>query len=205
VSPVFAHGDLRLYLLTLLDERPRHGYELIKALEDRFYGLYTPSAGTIYPRLAALEDAGLVTHEMVAGRKVYRLTDAGREEVAARGDELDDLEDRVRASARHIAKEIRSDVKATVRELRDELREATRQVRREERRTRDEGWADLHRTVRSLRHELRAFADDVVDAARETQLDRTVLRAVRVVLDEARAAVVDVLEGKPAKADDPEH
>src|SRR5256885_557386 len=105
MSRVFGHGDLRLYLLKLLDERPRHGYELIRLLEDRFYGLYTPSAGTIYPRLSALEDDGLVTHDVVDGRKVYRLTDAGRDELAARGDQMAGLEDRVRASTRHLARE----------------------------------------------------------------------------------------------------
>ena len=51
--PVFAHGHLRLYLLSLLAERPMHGYELIQALSDRFGGTYVPSAGTIYPRLAS--------------------------------------------------------------------------------------------------------------------------------------------------------
>jgi hypothetical protein len=51
MTPVFGHGHLRLYLLSLLDESPKHGYELIQALEDRFGGTYVPSAGTIYPRL----------------------------------------------------------------------------------------------------------------------------------------------------------
>ena len=52
MTPVFGHGHLRLYLLSLLDESPMHGYELIQALGDRFGGTYIPSAGTIYPRLA---------------------------------------------------------------------------------------------------------------------------------------------------------
>ena len=60
MSPVFAHGQLRLYLLALLDEGPRHGYEVIQDLENRFNGLYSPSAGTVYPRLAKLEEEGLV-------------------------------------------------------------------------------------------------------------------------------------------------
>ena len=58
MSPVFGHGRLRLYLLKLLDESPRHGYDVIRELEDRFMGLYTPSAGTVYPRLARLEADG---------------------------------------------------------------------------------------------------------------------------------------------------
>ena len=61
MPPVFAHGRLRLYLLKLLDEAPRHGYEVIRLLEERFQGLYAPSAGTVYPRLAKLEAEGLVT------------------------------------------------------------------------------------------------------------------------------------------------
>ena len=52
MAPVFSHGDLRLYLLSLLDESPRHGYDLMQALSDRTGGTYTPSAGTVYPRLA---------------------------------------------------------------------------------------------------------------------------------------------------------
>jgi DNA-binding PadR family transcriptional regulator len=79
VSPVFRHGGLRLYLLKLLDEAPRHGYEVIRLLQDRFLGVYAPSPGTIYPRLARLEEEGLVTHDEVDGRKVYRITDKGRE------------------------------------------------------------------------------------------------------------------------------
>ena len=93
MSPVFRHGSLRLYLLRLLDEEPRHGYEVIRLLRDRFMGVYSPSPGTIYPRLARLEEEGLVTHDEVDGRKVYRITEAGREELRSRSDELDELED----------------------------------------------------------------------------------------------------------------
>src|SRR2546423_9006743 len=74
---VFGHGGLRLFLLELLDEQARYGYELIRMVEDHFLGMYTPSAGTIYPRLSAMEADGLVEHEVIEGRKVYRLTDAG--------------------------------------------------------------------------------------------------------------------------------
>ena len=87
MSPVFRHGRLRLYLLKLLDEAPRHGYEVIRLLQDRFLGVYAPSPGTIYPRLARLEEEGLVTHDEVDGRKVYRITEKGREELRARYDE----------------------------------------------------------------------------------------------------------------------
>ena len=78
MAPVFSHGDLRLYLLSLLDESPRHGYDLMQALSDRTGGTYTPSAGTIYPRLAKLEEEGLVTKTADGRTTIYAITDAGR-------------------------------------------------------------------------------------------------------------------------------
>ena len=153
MNRVFSHGRLRLFLLLLLAERPCHGYELIRHMEDRFLGLYTPSAGTIYPRLAALEEEGLVEHEEVEGRKVYRLTDAGREELEAHRHELRDLEARAAESARNLASEIRHEVKASVRELRQELGVAMRDLRKEERRTAREAAEQRHERLRNRARE----------------------------------------------------
>jgi DNA-binding PadR family transcriptional regulator len=129
VSPVFRHGRLRLYLLKLLDEAPRHGYEVIRLLQDRFMGVYAPSPGTIYPRLARLEEDGLVTHEEVNGKKVYSITDKGREEIRARLGDLADLEDELSESLRDVAREISVDVRDTVRSIREELASAAREFR----------------------------------------------------------------------------
>ena len=126
MSPVFRHGRLRLYLLKLLDEAPRHGYEVIRLLQDRFMGIYAPSPGTIYPRLARLEEEGLVTHDEADGRKVYRITEKGREELRARLDDLAELEEEITASVRDIAREVTEDVRDTVRTLREELSLAAR-------------------------------------------------------------------------------
>lgn len=92
MSPVFAHGQLRLYLLVLLAEAPRHGYEVIQDLETRFGGLYTPSAGTVYPRLAKLEEEGLVERTDEGRKATYRITEAGLAEVRARHREVEDLQ-----------------------------------------------------------------------------------------------------------------
>jgi DNA-binding PadR family transcriptional regulator len=135
MTPVFRHGRLRLYLLRLLDEEPRHGYEVIRLLRDRFMGVYAPSPGTIYPRLSRLEDEGLVTHDEENGRKVYRITEAGREELRSRGAELDELEEELSESVSDIAREFGEDVRATVRSLREELTRAAREVRQTERDT----------------------------------------------------------------------
>jgi DNA-binding PadR family transcriptional regulator len=131
MSPVFRHGRLRLYLLKLLDESPRHGYEVIRLLQDRFMGVYAPSPGTIYPRLARLEEDGLVTHEEVDGKKVYSITDKGREEIRSRLSDLADLEDELTESLRDVAKEISEDVRDTVRTIREELASAAREFRAE--------------------------------------------------------------------------
>ncbi len=196
MSPVFGHGRLRLYLLKLLDESPRHGYDVIRELEDRFMGLYSPSAGTVYPRLARLEAEGLVTHHVEEGRKVYRITDAGRSELQERQGDLDDLEQEIAGSVRDLATEIRSEVKGSVRDLRSELKAAARDVRRqgraagrEERQaskpSNDPFRADLERVIDWFRSELRtvtrhgSHTQAEVDALREL-LQRT--------LDEARQA-----------------
>ncbi|MFJ2811914.1 helix-turn-helix transcriptional regulator [Streptomyces sp. NPDC087294] len=129
MPPVFAHGRLRLYLLKLLDEAPRHGYEVIRLLEERFQGLYAPSAGTVYPRLAKLETEGLVTHTTEGGRKVYAITDAGRAELADRSGELVDLELEIGESVAELAAEIRADVRGAAGDLRREMRAAATQAR----------------------------------------------------------------------------
>ncbi|MFF8590924.1 helix-turn-helix transcriptional regulator [Streptomyces sp. NPDC015220] len=129
MPPVFAHGRLRLYLLKLLDEAPRHGYEVIRLLEERFQGLYAPSAGTVYPRLAKLETEGLVTHTTEGGRKVYAITDAGRAELADRSGELADLELEIRESVAELAAEMRADVRGAAGDLRREMRAAASEAR----------------------------------------------------------------------------
>ena len=129
MSPVFGHGHLRLYLLSLLAESPRHGYELIQALGDRFGGTYVPSAGTIYPRLAKLEDDGLVTKAADGRKTVYAITDAGRAELAARHGELDGIENEVTDSVRRLADDVRNSVTSAMRTLRADLAAAARDVR----------------------------------------------------------------------------
>ncbi len=164
MSPVFRHGGLRLYLLKLLDEAPRHGYEVIRLLQDRFLGVYAPSPGTIYPRLARLEEEGLVTHDEVDGKKVYRITDKGRAEINARLDDLAELEEELTESVRDIAREVTEDVRDTVRNLREELTWAAKDVRREHREQAREAARDR---ARRARDEVRESARQARDEARQ--------------------------------------
>jgi DNA-binding PadR family transcriptional regulator len=72
-----ARGGIRFAILSLLKEKPRHGYDIIRAMEDLSGGLYSPSPGAIYPTLQALEDQDLVTSTIEEGKKVYAITEAG--------------------------------------------------------------------------------------------------------------------------------
>lgn len=163
MSPVFAHGSLRLYLLSLLAESPRHGYELIQALSDRFGGTYTPSAGTIYPRLAKLEEEGLVTKQADGRKTVYAITDAGRRELAAREHELGAIEDEVTDSVRRLADEVRAGVDDAMRTLRAELASAARENGRGA--TRVDPRREARDTAREAGRDVRAAATAAIREA----------------------------------------
>lgn len=80
----FAHGDLRLVILHLIAEKPRHGYEIIKAIEERVAGAYSPSPGTVYPTLTLLEEMGLVTVSQGEGTKrLHTITSEGEAHLSA--------------------------------------------------------------------------------------------------------------------------
>jgi DNA-binding PadR family transcriptional regulator len=132
VPPIFSHGRLRLYLLKLLDGGPKHGYELMRLLQERFQGLYAPSAGSIYPRLAKLEEEGLVSRVAEGNRMAYTLTDAGRAELTARADELEALDREIQSSVADLtglADQLQEQISGGLRDIRKQLREQTRQVR----------------------------------------------------------------------------
>jgi DNA-binding PadR family transcriptional regulator len=209
MSPVFSHGRLRLYLLKLLEESPRHGYDVIRLLEDRFMGLYAPSPGTIYPRLQRLEAEGLVTQTKEGGRKVYQITDAGRAELASRHDELDELEAEIAGSVHGLAREIRDEVRGTVRDLKQELKQAAREIRREQRHEnrsrRDHGgdqrwdWYD-----QSVDGRLWEFLDRTQRAIRRVKLTETQVRECAVILDDAFERIRQVLKDDPDQPDQKE-
>ena len=78
-------GEVRSAVLALLAERPKHGYQIIREIEERSGGTWKPSAGSVYPTLQLLADEGIIRAEESNGRKIYSLTEAGREEVAGAG------------------------------------------------------------------------------------------------------------------------
>lgn len=82
IGRMLASGDLRLVALFLIEQQPRHGYDLIKAIEEKSAGFYTPSPGIVYPALTFLEEAGYVTSEADGNKKLYTITEEGRAHLA---------------------------------------------------------------------------------------------------------------------------
>lgn len=194
MSPVFAHGQLRLYLLALLEESPRHGYEVIRALEQRFDGQYSPSAGSVYPRLARLEEEGLVARSDEGRQAVYRITDAGRAEVRTRADDVRTMQRDLDDSVRRLAAEVRDRVRADARDLRAELRSAAREARRSAVGVpADETSSDPRGSVRQAEEALRAFTADVRGELRRAGLEEDAVPQLRAVLDEARRTIRDLV------------
>lgn len=99
----FEPGEMRLVILRLIREKPMHGYEIIKALEERFHGCYTPSAGSVYPTLQMLEDQGYVRIVEEGGKKVYHITPEGEAFLESNKSTIDDIFDRVRDTVRDFA------------------------------------------------------------------------------------------------------
>ena len=204
MSPVFQHGQLRLYLLTLLADGPRHGYEVIRDLEERFGGLYSPSAGTIYPRLARLEEEGLVVREDEGRKAVYSITDAGRAEVEARSADVAALESDLSRTVQQMADEVRNRVRGSARDLRAELAAAARDARKH---ARDAGpglggesptyaGPDLKGAARQAEVLVGRFRDQARAALRRHGVTDATVAEVRTALDEALRRIENALQDK---------
>ncbi|WP_199423507.1 PadR family transcriptional regulator [Actinotalea solisilvae] len=201
MTPVFAHGQLRLYLLALLEAGPRHGYELITALSDRFGGTYRPSPGTVYPRLARLEEEGLVRRHDDGRKATYTLTDAGRAELAARRGDLAALEEDLAETVRALAGRLRDDVRDSMAGLRADLAAAAQQARAGSRahvpppvpphphappHRQPHHRAEAEVLLQRFRDDLRA---DLRRADRQGGVDALTVETLRTVLDGAASAV----------------
>jgi DNA-binding PadR family transcriptional regulator len=123
----FGRGDLKYVILELLKDQPRHGYDIIRALEDRMRGFYRPSPGSVYPTLQMLEDLGYVTSSQQEGKKVYSITDAGRRYLDEQQTTVDDIRSRIAAGWEAASRPEVADLMHELRELgRVLFRQATR-------------------------------------------------------------------------------
>ena len=93
---LFNKGDLKYVILDLIKDKPRYGYDIIRSLQERSHGLYTPSAGAIYPTLQMLEEMGYGTAAERDGKKVYTITDEGRKFLSERKDFTDEIKGHIK-------------------------------------------------------------------------------------------------------------
>ncbi|TLM86761.1 PadR family transcriptional regulator [Pseudarthrobacter sp. NamE5] len=202
MAPVFAHGALRLYLLALLESGPKHGYELIKALKERFGGTYSPSAGTIYPRLGKLEEEGLVATQSAGRRTNYYITASGLAELNRRRDELAGVESEISASVRRLADTVREDIRSNMRGLRANLA-ATAEAARATARSTDltvsgQMPAQNQRSLKEAEMMLQSFRDGLRAELRrhagKEPLSPLALETVRTVLEQAGISIRNSLK-----------
>ncbi|UCI09461.1 PadR family transcriptional regulator [Mesorhizobium sp. B1-1-8] len=156
---MLADGDLKLITLSLLAEAPRHGYDIIKALEERSSGIYSPSPGVVYPTLTFLEEAGYAVSQSEGNKKVFSITDAGRAHLDENREMIDSVLDHLESFGRKMAK---------AREWfgwndDGEDRRGGRGGRGDRLEARDQ--------FRALRHRLRAALGDFVDAPQDKQAE----------------------------------
>jgi DNA-binding PadR family transcriptional regulator len=130
---MFEGGELRLVLLKLLADQPRHGYELIKAIEDMTGGDYAPSPGIVYPTLTMLEDMGLITEQKSKdSKKIYEATTEGRAHLVENSEEVEELIERLEERGQHRRRGQRPEIGRAIGNLMTALRN----------RIAHEGWND---------------------------------------------------------------
>src|SRR4029077_6495632 len=108
VGRMLAQGDLKLLALALIAEQPRHGYELLKLIEEKTSDSYSPSPGVVYPTLAFLEEAGYVTAESEGAKKRYTITEEGRAYLEENRDIADMVIERLEALGKKLARRRRA-------------------------------------------------------------------------------------------------
>jgi DNA-binding PadR family transcriptional regulator len=104
IGRMLAQGDLKLLVLALIAEQPRHGYEIIKVIEEKTSGWYSPSPGVVYPTLTYLEEAGYLVSESEGSKKLYKITPEGESHLKANRDIVDVVLDRLAAIGRKMAR-----------------------------------------------------------------------------------------------------
>jgi DNA-binding PadR family transcriptional regulator len=135
-GPRARRGDVKYFLLEVLEKGPRHGYDIISELEQKSGGRYRPSPGSVYPTLQLLEDGGYATSETVDGKRVYTITDAGRALLKGKAPEVELDPDRVdeddlRSAFFKLSEAVKQAVNVAGRDEQEKLREILTRARRE--------------------------------------------------------------------------
>jgi len=144
---IFEKGDLKYIILNLVKDKPSHGYEIMRALEESFHGFYMPSAGSVYPTLQMLEDMGYVASLERDGKKVYTITEEGKKFLNERQEIIDKIKDQMKDWSGPNRNE---DFHAAMREL----RELWRLIGRRTNRPANEKWDRIRDIIARTRQEI---------------------------------------------------
>jgi DNA-binding PadR family transcriptional regulator len=170
--------DLQLIILALISEKPAHGYEIIKEIERRSSGVYTPSPGVIYPALTYLEEASLAVSEAEGTKKLYRLTEAGAEHVAKNRQQTDEMLERLGRWGEKIAHF--RDQMAQEEEVDERWGGSPREQARKE-------WREMKAEFHELRREMKSALFEKLSASMEEK---------KRVLEVLRKAIAEIRQGK---------
>src|ERR1700691_4447326 len=168
-------GDLQLIILVLLSEKPRHGYEIIKAIEEHCSGIYTPSPGVVYPALTYLEETGFAVAETEGAKKLYRIAGPGAEHLATRRTEADEMLDQLARFGKKMAQYQRQFVEEEV--AGEEWGGSPRDQEKQE-------WRQLKAEFQELKHQVKAALCEKLHASMEEK--QRVLEILRRTIQEIR-------------------
>jgi len=172
---MLASGDLQLIVLALLKEKPRHGYDIIKALEEHSSGFYAPSPGVVYPALTYLEEAGLAVSEAEGNKKLYSITEAGQEHLEKSRQMVEETLEQLARFGRKMAR--------VRKHLADEEAENDFDDSDPVEGTREE-WRRMKSEFRELREELKTLLREKIDAPSDEW--KRVLEVLRRAIAEIR-------------------
>jgi len=167
--------DLQLIILALLDEKPRHGYEIIKALEEHSSGIYTPSPGVVYPALTYLEEVQFAVSEAGGNKKLYSITKAGKEHLAKNRETADEMLEQLSRFGRKMARVQRHFADEEAENDFDES---------DPRMGAKQEWRKMKAEFRELKEELKSALWEKIDAPAEQK--KRILEILRNALAEIR-------------------
>jgi DNA-binding PadR family transcriptional regulator len=176
-AKMFAAGDLQLIILSLLSEKPRHGYDIIKALEEHSSGLYTPSPGMVYPALTYLEEAGYAVSEADGNKKLFKITPEGSDHFAKNKSTADEALSNLALFGQKMAK-VREQMASDEAESAEDERWAGNprdQAKKE--------WRHMKMELHEIKHELKAAIFEKLGASTEEK---------KRVLDVLRKAIAEI-------------
>jgi DNA-binding PadR family transcriptional regulator len=174
-AKMLASGDLRLIILALLSEKPGHGYEIIKAIEEHSSGVYSPSPGMVYPALTYLEELGYTASETEGTKKLYRITEAGTAYLNEHRASVEETLDQLGRFGRKVSQFQKQFTEEN--EDSDDLGADPRRGIRSD-------WRQMKTELRGLRNELKAALHEKLDGSPEE--GKRVFAILRRAIDEIR-------------------